>query len=124
MDSCLPKFKQLTLDALQELASALKEPDESIPEVSGTTANTRRTYLDYISARLLPRLDECSDGRLTGKRDSSQPVLNSDSYNLRTGRSQTTNRSDNLRTASSSSTFGSGRSLGEVDSAPSPPAIT
>ena len=74
------KFKELTLGALNQLAIALKEPNESIPEVSGTTAQKRRTYLDYISARLLPRLNEHNehnDGHLTDNRASSQPAFGS-----------------------------------------------
>ena len=74
------KFKELTLGALNQLAIALKEPNESIPEVSGTTAQKRRTYLDYISARLLPRLNEHNehnDGHLPDNRASSQPAFGS-----------------------------------------------
>ena len=74
------KFKEITLGALNQLAIALKEPNESIPEVSGTTAQKRRTYLDYISARLLPRLNEHNDhndGHLPDNRASSQPTFGS-----------------------------------------------
>ena len=71
------KFKEITLGALNQLAIALKEPNESIPEVSGTTAQKRRTYLDYISVRLLPRLNEHNDGHLTDNRASSQPAFGS-----------------------------------------------
>ena len=70
-------FKHLTLGALRLLATALEQPDDPIPEGSGTTGDKRRHYLDHISVRLLPRLHD-GDGDLpTSSHASSQPVFGS-----------------------------------------------
>ena len=70
-------FKHLTLGALRLLATALEQPDDPIPEGSGTTGDKRRHYLDHISVRLLPRLHDRDGDLLTSSHASSQPVFGS-----------------------------------------------